>query len=46
MKAKDPVCGMVVESETAAAHGSFGGIEVYFCSAACAEQYARAHRPT
>jgi YHS domain-containing protein len=43
MKVKDPVCGMIIDSEKAAARGKFLGMEVYFCSSACATKYAQAH---
>ncbi|MFZ0892263.1 MAG: YHS domain-containing protein [Thermoplasmata archaeon] len=46
MKTKDPVCGMTIESETAAAHASYRGTEIYFCSTACAAKYARTHPPS
>lgn len=46
MKAKDPVCGMVIEPSTAAARGTYGGETVYFCSAACRAVYERTHAPT
>jgi YHS domain-containing protein len=41
MKAKDPVCGMVVESERAAAKGVYDGETVYFCAVACQTEYER-----
>ncbi len=44
MKVKDPVCGMVIESATAAAHGTYGGQTVYFCSVACQASYDTTHR--
>lgn len=44
-KTKDPVCGMMIESTKAAAHGSYGGHVVYFCSTACKATYERTHRP-
>ncbi|MGA9838909.1 MAG: hypothetical protein WBE40_07380 [Thermoplasmata archaeon] len=45
MKVKDPVCGMVIEHSTAAAHGTYGGETVYFCAVACQETYERKHAP-
>ena len=36
---KDPVCGMMIESETAADHSSFQGEEYYFCSDKCKQQF-------
>ncbi len=44
-KVKDPVCGMMIESTTAAAEGRYGGATVYFCAAACQKTYERSHRP-
>jgi Cu+-exporting ATPase len=35
----DPVCGMLVNPETAAAHRGTGGSAVYFCSAGCASAF-------
>jgi Cu+-exporting ATPase len=43
MKVKDPVCGMTIESERAAAQGSYGGQTVYFCATACQVQYEKTH---
>ncbi len=43
MKVKDPVCGMVIESTTAAAHGTYGSETVYFCSVACQASYDQKH---
>ena len=34
-KVKDPVCGMMIEAETAAGASEFGGETYYFCSPAC-----------
>lgn len=42
-KAKDPVCHMVIEQQTAAAHGVYGGETVYFCSAGCQKEYEKTH---
>lgn len=39
---KDPVCGMLVRPEEAAAQRSFGGRTYYFCSPACAARFDRA----
>jgi len=44
-KVKDPVCGMTVESERAAAHGRYAGEAVYFCSDSCRRKYETTHRP-
>jgi len=35
MKVKDPVCGMLIDSERAAAQGTYDGKTVYFCAEAC-----------
>jgi Cu+-exporting ATPase len=43
MKARDPVCGMSVDTERAAARGEYGGEPVYFCSAACKKTYDQRH---
>ncbi|MGA8603441.1 MAG: hypothetical protein WB788_00010 [Thermoplasmata archaeon] len=45
-KVKDPVCGMVIESSTAAARGDFHGLTTYFCSSACKKSYERTHPPS
>jgi YHS domain-containing protein len=42
-KVKDPVCGMVIEHSTAAAHGSYSGETIYFCSVVCQQKYERSH---
>jgi len=42
---KDPVCGMMVESSKAPAHGSYGGQVVYFCCEGCRRKYETSHRP-
>ncbi len=44
-KAKDPVCGMTIDAETAAAHGTYRGETVYFCSTACQRQFEITHPP-
>jgi YHS domain-containing protein len=43
MKVKDPICGMVIESTTAAAHGTYGAETVYFCSTGCQKTFERQH---
>ena len=35
----DPVCGMQVSENEAAAHAEYGGITYYFCSAGCHRQF-------
>lgn len=42
-KAKDPVCGMTVDTERAPAKGSYGGQMVYFCAASCQRTYEQTH---
>ncbi len=43
MQVKDPVCGMVIESSTAAAHGTYGTETIFFCSAGCQKRYETSH---
>jgi Cu+-exporting ATPase len=45
MKVKDPVCGMTIESTTAAAKGTYGGQVVYFCAETCRRTYERTRSP-
>src|SRR5436190_21750545 len=40
MRIIDPVCGMAIESETAAAESSYDGDTFYFCSVECKQQFA------
>lgn len=42
-KAKDPVCGMTVDTERAAARGLYRGETVYFCSVGCQRKYEATH---
>ena len=44
-KERDPVCGMMVDTERPPAKGSYGGRTVYFCSAGCKQKYEATHRP-
>ena len=37
--AKDPVCGMTVDSERAAATEQFEGKSYFFCSPGCRDQF-------
>lgn len=37
----DPVCGMTIDAEAAAATRDANGQRYYFCSAACAEAFDR-----
>lgn len=39
---KDPVCGMLVRPEEAAAQRSLEGRSYYFCSAACVARFDQA----
>jgi YHS domain-containing protein len=45
MKVKDPVCGMMIESTTAAAKGTYSGQVVYFCAETCRRTYERTRSP-
>lgn len=38
-KVKDPVCGMTIDSDTAAGKSSIGGVTSYFCSTECLRQF-------
>jgi YHS domain-containing protein len=42
-KARDPICGMSVETEGARFKGRFGGETVYFCCEPCLKAYAARH---
>jgi YHS domain-containing protein len=37
--ARDPVCGMQVNEQTAAAQSQYGNREYYFCSEDCKRQF-------
>ncbi len=39
MKVKDPVCGMTIDSDRAAAHGTYDGETVYFCAVSCQKTF-------
>ena len=43
MKVKDPVCGMIIDSERAAGKGVYGGQTIYFCSTGCQKTYEAKH---
>jgi uncharacterized membrane protein YraQ (UPF0718 family) len=43
MFATDPMCGMQVDKQTAPAHLSHDGVDVWFCSDGCRERYASRH---
>lgn len=38
-KVKDPVCGMTIDSDTAAGKSTMGGETFYFCSKDCLRQF-------
>jgi Cu+-exporting ATPase len=38
-KAKDPVCGMMVDTERAPAKGFYDGAWVYFCATGCQKTF-------
>ncbi len=40
--ARDPVCGMEVDPQSAAARATYNGVTFYFCSQGCKEQFERA----
>lgn len=43
--ARDPVCGMQVSPETAAASAEFEGATYYFCAQSCKDEFlAEPHR--
>lgn len=42
MKTTDPVCGMSVESEKAAAQETFQGKTYFFCSTHCRDEFKQA----
>jgi len=44
-KVKDPVCGMTVDTERAAAKGTYDGQIVYFCSEHCRITYEARRKP-
>lgn len=39
MAVEDPVCGMTIEPEEAAATSEYEGTTYYFCSAGCKEAF-------
>jgi Cu+-exporting ATPase len=41
VKVRDPVCGMTIDAERAAATGEYDGETVYFCAVACRTQFER-----
>lgn len=43
-KVRDPVCGMTIDSETAAARGTYDGETVYFCSEGCRKTFEARRR--
>ena len=38
-KAKDPICGMTVDTEKAPAKGTYDGKPVYFCNPSCQKAF-------
>lgn len=40
-KATDPVCGMEVDTDTAAATSDYNGKTYYFCAPGCKKQFDR-----
>lgn len=42
MATKDPVCGMEVEEQKAAARAAHKGKTYYFCASACRETFVKA----
>lgn len=38
-KVKDPVCGMMIDTDTAAGHTDYKGKTFYFCSSDCLRQF-------
>jgi Cu+-exporting ATPase len=40
-QATDPVCGMMVDPESAAAKREHGGTTYYFCNSGCAKAFDR-----
>ena len=42
MTMKDPVCGMEIEEQKAAARAAHKGKTYYFCAAACRETFVKA----
>ena len=45
-KAKDPICGMMVDTERAPAKGTYGTETVYFCSPGCKQTYETRQKST
>ncbi len=39
--AKDPVCGMQVDENSASATSNYKGLTYYFCSVSCKEQFEK-----
>jgi YHS domain-containing protein len=37
--AKDPICGMMVDTERAKFKGVYDGVPVYFCAEGCKKAY-------
>lgn len=43
-KAKDPICGMMVDTDRAPAQGVYEGVTVYFCAPACKATFEQKRR--
>ncbi len=43
--AKDPICGMMVDTAKAPAKGTYDGVAVYFCSEGCRKNFEAQRRP-
>ena len=41
---RDPVCGMEVDPERAAAHATVGGVDYWFCAQGCRQEFESGHR--
>ena len=39
MQAKDPICGMMVDTERTKFKGVYDGTPVYFCAASCQQKF-------
>ncbi len=44
-KVKDPICGMMVDTEKAPAKGEYNGQMVYFCHPNCQKAYEAKRKP-
>jgi P-type Cu+ transporter len=46
MKAKDPICGMMVDAAPTTLHAEVGGRTFYFCAESCRQRYLAVHPAT